>query len=138
MIEQQNIEVLKRAYEAFGRVDMDAVLAVFDENVEWFSPGPADLPTSGTRRGRREVADFFKVLDEVFEYERFQPKKFVANGDDVVVLGEETFRIRATGKKLTCEWAQVCEMRSGKVTRFHEYIDLSAVVEEMRKAKIAS
>ena len=67
------------------------------------------------RRARQEVADFFKVLDEVFEYELFEPKKFIANGDDVVVLGEETFRIRATGKQLTCEWAHVCEMKGGKV-----------------------
>ncbi len=136
MIEQQNIEVLQRAYEAFGRGDMETVLEQFDENIEWFSPGPADLPTSGMRRGRQEVADFFKTLDEVFEYERFEPKKFIAHGDEVVVLGEETFRIRATGKQLSCEWAQVCEVRGGKVTRFHEYIDLSAVVEEIRKAKI--
>jgi ketosteroid isomerase-like protein len=138
MIEQQNVAVLQGVYEAFGRGDMDTVLGVFDENVEWFSPGPADLPTSGRRRGRREVADFFKALDEVFEYERFEPKKFIAHGDDVVVLGEETFRVRATGKQLTCEWAQVCEMKSGKVIRFHEYVDLSAVVEEMRKAKITT
>ncbi len=67
--------------------------------------------------------------------ERFEPKKFIAHGDDVVVLGEETFRVRATGKLLNCEWAQVCEVKHGKVTRFHEYIDVSAIVEEVRKAK---
>ena len=135
MSEQQNIEVLQRAYEAFGRGDMETVLGQFHESIEWFSPGPADLPTSGMRRGRQQVADFFIMLDDLFEYERFEPKKFIAHGDDVVVLGEETFRVRATGKLLNCEWAQVCEVKHGKVTRFHEYIDVSAIVEEVRKAK---
>jgi ketosteroid isomerase-like protein len=135
MSEQQNIEVLQRAYEAFGRGDIETVLAQFDDTIEWFSPGPADLPISGTRRGRQQVADFFRVLDELFEYERFEPKKFIAQGDDVVVLGEETFRIRATGTRIELEWAQVCEMKNGKVMRFHEYVDVSAVVEELRGAK---
>jgi ketosteroid isomerase-like protein len=111
------------------------VLAQFDDNIEWFSPGPADLPTAGTRRGRQQIADFFRVLDEVFEYERFEPKKFIAQGGDVVVLGEEAFRLRATGTRLELEWAHVCELKNGKVTRFHEYVDVSALVEEIRSAK---
>jgi uncharacterized protein len=138
MIEQQNVEALQRAYEAFGRGDTDTLLGQFDENIEWSTPGPADLAISGMRRGRQEVGAFFKALDQLFEYKRFEPKKFIAHGDDVVVLGEETFRVRATGTQLTLEWAHVREMKGGKVTRFHEYVDLSAVVEEIRKAKVST
>ena len=138
MSEQHNIEVLQRAYEAFGRGDMDTVLGQFHENIEWFTPGPADLPISGLRRGRQQVAEFFARLDELFEYERFEPKQFIANGDIVVVLGEESFRVKATGTRLEIEWAQVCEVKNGKVSHFHEYADVSALVEELRKAKAAA
>lgn len=114
---------------------MDALLSLFDENIEWFSPGPADLPTAGTRRGRQQVADFFKIVNEVFEFQRFEPQTFIAQDDRVVVLGEDTARIKATGKVLDSEWAHVFSLKGGKVLKFHEYIDTAAVVEELRTAQ---
>lgn len=135
MNEQQNIEIVRRGYEAFGRGDLDTLLGLFDEHIEWFSPGPADLPTAGTRRGRQQVADFFKVVGELFEFQRFEPKTFIAQEDRVVVLGEDTARIKATGKVLDSEWAHAFSLRDGKITRFHEYIDTAAVVEELRGAQ---
>jgi hypothetical protein len=135
MNEQQNVEIVRRGYEAFGRGDLDALLSLFDENIEWFSPGPADLPTAGTRRGRQQVADFFKIVNEVFEFQRFEPQTFIAQDDRVVVLGEDTARIKATGKVLDSEWAHVFSLKDGKVVKFHEYIDTAAIVEELRTAQ---
>lgn len=135
MSEQQNLEIVRRGYDAFGRGDLDTLLSLFDENIEWFSPGPADLPTAGTRRGRQQVADFFKILDELFEFQRFEPKTFIAQEDCVVVLGEDTARIKATSKVLDSEWAHVFSLREGKITSFHEYLDTAALVEELRSAQ---
>jgi ketosteroid isomerase-like protein len=132
--EQQNIETLKQAYAAFGRGDMDALLNVFDENVKWITPGPEDLPTAGQRTGRQEVADFFRIVDELFEFQRFEPKEFLADGDRVVVLGEDTVRVKATGGVLDAAWAHVSTLSGGKVVHFQEYSDVSALVAELRAA----
>ena len=135
MNEQQNLEIIRRGYEAFGRGDLDALLSLFADNIEWVSPGPADLPTAGTRRGRQQVADFFRILDELFEFQRFEPKTFIAQDDRVVVLGEDTARIKATGKVLDSAWAHAFSLRDGKVASFHEYIDTAAIVAELRSAQ---
>ena len=135
MNEQQNLEIIQRGYEAFGRGDLDALLSLFADNIEWVSPGPADLPTAGTRRGRQQVADFFRILDELFEFQRFEPKTFIAQDDRVVVLGEDTARIKATGKVLDSAWAHAFSLRDGKVASFHEYIDTAAIVAELRSVQ---
>ena len=55
--------------------------------------GPAELPTAGTRRGRQEVAAFFKAVADVFEIQRCNAVP--ADGDRVVAL-EHTAKIKAT------------------------------------------
>jgi ketosteroid isomerase-like protein len=134
MSEQQNVELVQQGYEAFGRGDIEGLLSLFDDNIEWVTPGPPDLPTAGTRRGRQEIAQFFQTLNDLFEIQRFEPKTFVAQGDRVVVLGDDTARLRATGKVLTESWAHVFVLRNGKVTSFQEYLDTAATVAEIRAA----
>ena len=63
MSEQDNRALVQRGYDAFGRGDIEALLALLDDNVEWITPGPSDLPTAGRRRGRQQVAEFFKGVD---------------------------------------------------------------------------
>ena len=134
MTEQQNIEIVKRGYEAFGRGDINGLLALCAENVEWVSSGPSEMPTAGIRRGHEQVAQFFKALDQVFEIQRFEPKQFIAQGEQVVVLGDDTAKVKATGKVLTEEWAHAFTIRDGKIAAFREYIDTAEVVAELRAA----
>jgi ketosteroid isomerase-like protein len=134
MTEQQNIEIVKRGYEAFGRGDINGLLALCAENVAWVSPGPSELPTAGIRRGHEQVAQFFEALQQVFEIQRFEPKQFVAQGDQVVVLGADTAKVKATGKVLTEDWAHAFTVRDGKIATFREYLDTAEVVAELRAA----
>jgi ketosteroid isomerase-like protein len=134
MGEQQNVDLVRQGYEAFGRGDLEGLLNTLDENIEWVSPGPSDLPTAGTRRGRQQIADFFRAVNELFEIQRFEPKTFVAQDDRVVVLGEDTARVKATGKVLNESWAHAFVVRNGKVVSFQEYIDTAATVAEIRAA----
>jgi ketosteroid isomerase-like protein len=41
--EQENLQVVHQAYEAFGRGDVPGVLAMLTEDVEWSTPGPPDV-----------------------------------------------------------------------------------------------
>ena len=62
---QENIALVKGSYEAFQRGgDLDGVLAVFDPDIEWFIPGPEELPFAGTCQGHARVREFFAALDE--------------------------------------------------------------------------
>lgn len=135
MTEQQNIEIVKRGYEAFGQGNINGLLALCAETVEWASSGPSEMPTAGIRRGHVQVAQFFTAVNELFEFERFEPKRFIAQGDQVVVLGTDTAKVKSTGKVLTEEWAHAFTIRDGKIAAFREYIDTAETLAELRAVR---
>ena len=62
MNEKENIEVVRRGYEAFGRGDMAGTLSLFDENIEWMSAGPPKLVTASRSRVHRRPCRSSRVL----------------------------------------------------------------------------
>ncbi len=52
-------------YEAFGRGDIDAVMAVLDENILWNAPEA--LPHAMPVNGRNDVGAFFQNLVTTWE-----------------------------------------------------------------------
>jgi len=135
MGEQENLAIVRRGYDAFGRGDIEGLISLFDENIEWSSPGPSDLPTSGQRRGHQQVRQFFGSVNELYDFQKFEPHTFIAEGDHVVVLGEDTAVVKSTGKAITESWAHVFTVKNGKIVRFQEYIDTAAAVAELRAAQ---
>lgn len=67
-----------RAYEAFGRGDIPAVMSVFADDIEWHVA--AVLPQATDARGKGEVAGFFGKLVEVWEDFSVETEAFVALG----------------------------------------------------------
>ena len=129
MGEQQNTEIVRQAYAAFGRGDIPALLDLLDNDIEWHAViGAAPhVPTSGRRRGKQAVAEFFRVLSETIEFSRFEPREFIAQGDQVVILGSYEGRAKATGRTFAEEWAMVDTFRNGRIVRFREYVNAAAL-----------
>ena len=121
-----NVEVVQETYEAVGRGDIPALLDLLTDDVEWTLQGPSVLPFAGTRRGREGVAEFFSLVGETLEFERFEPREFVAQGDKVVVLGFERSAVKPTGRSFEQEWAHVYKLRDGKVAEFLALEDTAA------------
>jgi ketosteroid isomerase-like protein len=127
MNEQRNLQLVRQAYDAFSRADIEGVLTTLAANVEWFIPGPADIiPFAGARHGPQAVGEFFRVLAETQTAERFEPLDFIASEDNVVVLGVQRWRVNSTGTAYEDEWAHVFTIEDGKITRFREYHDTAA------------
>jgi uncharacterized protein len=122
-----NVEVVQEIYEAVGRGDIPAVLELLTDNVEWTFQGPSAIPFAGTRRGRGGVAEFFLVGENV-EFEQFEPREFVVQGNMVAVLGYERSVIKPTGRTLEQEWTHVYTLRDGKIAKFRAFEDTAALV----------
>lgn len=135
---EENLDVIRRGYEAFGRGDINALLESFDEQINWVTPGPPELATSGNRTGRQAVAQFFTAVNDTFEIQRFEPREFLAQGDRIVVLGSETARVRTTGKVLELDWVHVFALRNRKVIAFQEFFDTAAVMAAMSASHAAA
>ena len=133
-----NLDIVRQGYEAFGRGDINGLLALLDEQVQWVAPGPPELATSGRRTGREAVGEFFGKVNEVFDIQRFEPKEFILQGDRAVVLGSETAHVRASGITLELDWVHVFTLRGGKVVAFEEFFDTAAVVAALTSAHKAA
>ena len=119
---QQDVETMRRAYDAFNRSDVPAVLQAFDDSIEWYEPGGGNAP-GGSFRGPQNVAsDVFASVPENFEEFKAEPQDFIDAGDDLVVVGR--FRGRSkSGQQLDTPFAHVWKMRNGKAQAFHNYVE---------------
>ena len=129
MSERTNVGVVQQAYEAFGRGDIPAVLDLLTDDVEWTLQGPSIIPWTGTFRRREGIAEFFSLLGETLEFEQFEPRKFVGQGDTVVVLGHERSVVKQTGRRYEQEWAHVYNLRDGKIATGRFFENTAAQVE---------
>lgn len=133
MSERENTETVQRLFRAFGSGDISTMLALLSDDVVWFLPGPTEVvPYAGERRGHAGASEFFQRLGGAVEFEQFEPREFVAQGDKVVALGTERGRVRATGKTFDNPWALVFTVRGGLITEFRGYEDTAAVASAFR------
>ena len=128
MSDPTNLDVVKRFYGAFGRGDIPTALGLLADDVEWTFQAPSVIPFAGTRRGREGVAQFFSLVGETLEFQQFEPREFVGQGDTVVVLGYERNLIKPTGRTFEQEWAHVYTLRDGKIAKHRGVEDTAAYV----------
>lgn len=123
---EQNKKLVQSAYAAFGRGDIPGVLATFDPNIEWeplIGADPSIVPMAGKRRGVDAVAGFFKTLGETLVFDQFEPREYIAEGDQVACIGMYKARVPKTGGTVTSSWAMVFTIRNGRIVRFREFTD---------------
>jgi ketosteroid isomerase-like protein len=123
---QENVQIVKDAFAAIGRGDMQGLLALSAEDIEWIIPGE-DWPLAGTRRGHAGLADLFQTQSESMETTFMEPREFVAQGDRVLVVGFARGRIKATNRTWEDDWVFAITVRNGKLTNIREYIDTQAL-----------
>jgi uncharacterized protein len=124
MSTQENVQIVKDFFAAIGRGDMQALLALSAEDIEWIIPGK-DWPLAGTHRGHAGLADLLQK-SEMLETST-EPLEFVAQGDRVLVVGFAKGRIIATNKTFEDDWVFAITVRNGKLTNIREYIDTQAL-----------
>lgn len=126
MNEQEQIKLAAQAYEQFKAGNIQGVLALLADDIEWRLPEIEGIPFTGARRGRDQVAQFFASLGELEEPLSFEPRNFIAQGGRVVVLGSYEWRVKTTNRTFASEWAHVWTVKDGKLAGFLEYMDTAA------------
>ena len=123
MNEQANISLLRQAYDAYGQGDIQRLLGMCTQDIDWELPEVEGIPFTGKRHGVGQVAEFFRVLAECQEPREFTPDRFIAQDDQVVVFGHATFAVKATGAEFSGDWCHVFRVTGGKIASFKEYDD---------------
>ena len=134
MNEQENTRIVQQAYDNFKNGDLPALLDLYSDDIDWRLPEIENVPWIGSRKGREETAELFQSLAEAQDVLTFNPQEFIAKGDKVVVLGDYSWRVKATGREFGSEWAHVWTVKNGKLVGFQEYADTAATSKAHQKA----
>ena len=84
-------------------------------DVEWVNPPEAVEP--GTRHGAGGFNEAIASIYEGWEESVFEPERVLANGAEVVAVGELRVRGRAVGLEVRREHGQIWTFRGGRVAR---------------------
>ena len=121
---QENVELMRGLYEAFGRGEVETVLQSMDEGIEWHEAENFLYADRSPYVGPQAVLEgVFARLGEDWEYFEVRPDELLDAGDRVVALGHYSAKHNATGKEVRPHFAHVWTLRDGKVTSFHQYTD---------------
>ncbi len=116
------LELVKDVYSRFADGDIDGFLNLCAEDIEWVVNGPTHLAKCRAFKGRRGVQEFLHILTGSWEFRSFTPQKFIADGQTVVVLGEEAGKDKSSGIGFENRWTHVFDVQGGQIVRFREFL----------------
>jgi ketosteroid isomerase-like protein len=124
---QENVDLVRRAYEAFNRGGVDACVSegVWSPDIVW-DVTPSGIPGLGTYRGQAEVRRFFE--DDWFSAFPFdewevEVEDVIDAGDQVISMSRQHGRGASSGAVAELELAQLSIVRDGQIVRVDNYTD---------------
>ncbi len=111
----ENVEIAKRATDAFNLRDIDGLVALTTRDFEWY---PAMGAVEGeVFRAREGIATYWGRLDDNWEDYHVVVDEYCDLGDHVLVLGRVVGRGRGSGVPVDAPLGFVEDFRDGKMWR---------------------
>jgi hypothetical protein len=136
--EQQNTELIKSMYEAFGRGDIPSILSKLTSDTIWTTEGPEVIPYTGTRHGEEGVLSFFQSLGSTLDNMKLTTDRYIAQGDTVATFGRFAGTVKATGKSFDAPVGHYFEVHDGKVAVFIDIVETASIAAAYTAAASAS
>lgn len=97
-IENQTRGVVEQFLEALGERNVEQLIPLFNDKVDWFIPGNQDLaPWTGRRENKREIIDVFELLWKHTEPVSVKISHTFIENTSAEVVGAFQTRMLATG-----------------------------------------
>ena len=125
---EENVDLLRRALEAFPRGEMEEMLSYMDPEGEFHSAivgGAEGNVYRGHDGFRRWYADSFESFEEL----RNEWSEFRDLGDRVLALGHVKARARESGVELDSPLGFLVTVRDGKVVRSEGFLSRAEALE---------
>ncbi|MEK6272992.1 MAG: nuclear transport factor 2 family protein [Actinomycetota bacterium] len=124
---QENVEIVRGAYEAVNRGDIDGVLDLCSPDVEWQDLAGIDT-SAGT--GKDAVRAYFETVMEPWEEVRREAEEIIdLGGDRVLVLFHMTGRGKGNGIEVDARAGDLLTIREGRLVRWVGYPDRAKALE---------
>jgi ketosteroid isomerase-like protein len=111
---QENLEVVRRAIEAFSSGDLDTAVQMADPDIEvdWSQSSGVE---AGIYRGLAQARRFWSTFHDVFERIEVLPEELIEHGDNVIVCDRSRLWGR-DGIEVAVRTVAVVTLRKGRIT----------------------
>lgn len=125
---QQNVEIVRRGFEAYSRRDVDGFLSFLDPQFELHSAiiGGAE---GRVYRGPDGVRQWLADSDESFVELTIELSEFRDLGERVLAFGQIQARGRESGLGLDSPTGWVCDLRGGKLVKAAGFLSRDAALQ---------
>jgi uncharacterized protein len=130
---QENVEVLRRGYEAWNRGDRDAAFEFLEPEFELQLPeGGMNV---GSFQGREDVIKLLEEYLEVFDFFHMEPEEFFEADNRIIVFVHTPARGKGSGVEVEFRPAHVWTMRGGKAARLEIFPERTRALEAVGLAE---
>jgi hypothetical protein len=131
---RENVELVRRLYDAVARRDSETVLSIYDPELEWdhtHNQEMARLMGQTLYRGHEGLRQWSRDFYEAWEHVDADLVELIDAGDQVVVVLNYRGRGRASGIEVEfTQMAGVMTIRDGRVVRAVWFRDKAPALEE--------
>lgn len=124
---ETEVEVLRQAYAALNRGDIDGFVKDFDPQIERIEF--EGLPMAGAFHGIESVTAHVAQGRSTWAEGACEPERFVVSGDKVIVFCHVLVRLKDHNAWLDGRTADVYTFRDGKVIQFRTFADEQQALE---------
>jgi ketosteroid isomerase-like protein len=119
IVSQDNIAIGRSATEAFNRGDLDAWLAHFDPEIEWYAA--RDEPEPGPFRGHDGLLEMVARWTEIFPDLRVDVQEYIDAGEHLIAPVRFLGHTTGSDADVVVEEVVVNTYRDGKIVEVREY-----------------
>jgi ketosteroid isomerase-like protein len=119
---QENVEIVKRATDAFNRRDLDAFMKCVTPDFEYY-PSLVGTVEGRSFKGREGMERYFEDVRGAWEEFRVLLDELRDLGDRVLWLGRMEGRGKGSGVPVDTPYRAISDFRDGKVSRIRVFLD---------------
>ncbi len=124
----ENVKLIESIYGAFAKGDVKFIADKTEPGAIWdFNVSESNVPWHKAVVGPDEVPSFITAFSGNVDLEAFEPRQFIAAGDDVIVHLGLAYTVKSTGKRVREEQLQWWKVRNGKVQGLRHFEDTAQV-----------
>ena len=123
---EENVEIVRRVYDAWSRRDVQTALSFYAPDVEWDG---TNLPDGQVGTGHEAILDHIARWADVWDDWTVEVERVVEAGSDQVILFMRERGQSASGLTMDERHAELYTLRDGKIVRRQGFSDPSQALE---------
>jgi uncharacterized protein len=128
-VPQENIELVRSAFDAWNRGEIEAFADHMAEDVAWLEVSGRPEGGGSERRGRDRMRRSLEALFEAWESYSLEVERIDDVGSRIVAVVREVARGRTSGLEVDSRWGYLITVEGGQIVRVEAYRDAAVALQ---------